>query len=148
MVLGPSMVLLYQFFRREAAQPAHPANRLEALAYSRVPPVIIIAISLGALWDGRGGSFDELWRLFQTDYITHAMMVDELLFIVLTPVPVAQDCRREGRSRGWVLCATVLPILGACAYLATAKRSVVDAAPILHSHGDEGGSEADAKQQV
>ena len=121
MVLGPSMVLLYQFFRRDAAVPEHPANRLEQMASSRVLPLVIIAICLGALWDGRGGSLDQLIQLFQTDYITHAMVVDELLFVILTPILVAQDCRREGRHGGWIWCALLLPLIGACVYLATAR---------------------------
>ncbi len=129
MVLGPSMVFLYQFFRRDAAEPAHPPSKLEELACSRVLPLVIIAISLGALWDGRGGSFDALVELFRTDYITHAMVVDECLFIILTPILVAQDCRREGRSAGWIWAALLLPIVGACLYLASARRGADNELP-------------------
>ncbi len=121
MVLGPSMVFLYQAFRQEHIAPSRGQNKLEEMARSRLLPIVIAAISLGALWDGRGGDFAVLWEMFQNDYLTHAMLVDEALFVILTPILVAQDCRRRQRSMGWVWISLLLPVFGACAYLATAK---------------------------
>ena len=125
MVLGPSMVFLYQAFRQDHLQPLRPQNRLEQLARSRLLPIVLAVITLGALWDGRSGDLANLWQLFQTDYLTHAMLVDELLFVILTPILVAQDCRRRQRSVGWVWAALLLPVFGACAYLATARGEPV-----------------------
>lgn len=117
MVLGPSMVFIYQAFRSEGTAPQRQAPVLQRVTESRVLPVLIAAISLGALWDGRGGDPSQLWHLFQTDYITHAMVVDELLFVLLTPILVNQDVRRRQLHKGWVIAALCLPIFGACAYL-------------------------------
>jgi len=124
-VLGPSMIFLYQAFRRTGLSPQRPPNRLERLAQSRILPLAIAVFALGALWDSRGGDLDNLWHLFQTDYITHAMLVDEALFIILTPILVAQDCRRHRRGISWAWIALFLPVFGACAYLAT-SRNVAD----------------------
>jgi hypothetical protein len=123
MALGPSMVFVYQAFRRDNEKPHRPQNSLEELARSKGLPIVIGLVSLGALWDGRGGRFEQLWVLFQTDYLTHAMLVDETLFILLTPILVAQDCRRRQRSMAWAW-FSLLPIFGACAYLITAKKEV------------------------
>lgn len=123
MVLGPSMVLLYQAFRGEARRPPPVRDRLVALASSRWVGIVIAAISLGALWDGRTGDLGQLWTLFQTDYFTHAMLVDEAIFAILVPVFVADDARRTGRSMGWAWAGGLIPIFGACAYLATRKSA-------------------------
>ena len=121
MVLGPSMVLLYQAFRGDAQRPRASRTRLAALAGSPWVGVVIAAISLGALWDGRGADLGQLWLRFQTDYFTHAMIVDEALFAVLVPVFVADDLRRTGRTSAWIWASGLIPILGACGYLATRK---------------------------
>lgn len=123
MVLGPSMVFLYQAFRQNDLSPWRPPNRLERLAHSRILPLVIAAFALSALWDGRGGDLGNLWHLFQTDYFTHAMLVDEALFVILTPILVAQDCRRRQRDIRWAWVALLLPIFGACAYLATSRNA-------------------------
>ena len=122
MALGPSMVFLYLAFRKDRGYAVRPNNALEDVAQSKWLPIVIAAISIGALWDGRSGNFDQLWQLFQTDYLTHAMLVDEALFVLLTPVLVAQDCRRRGRGAGWIWAALLVPLFGACAYLATRRH--------------------------
>ncbi len=119
MVLGPSMVLLYQAVRRPDGAPTRAPDRLERLARSRWLGVVVAAITLGAVWDGRTGDLENLWTQFQTDYFTHAMLVDEALFAILTPILVAQDRRRRGRRAAWTWVTLLLPILGACLYLAT-----------------------------
>jgi hypothetical protein len=122
MVLGPSMVFLYQAFRPAEADVARTRSPLEKVARSPWLGIVIGAITLGALRDGRTGDLGALWAQFQTDYLTHAMLVDEALFLILVPVLVAQDLRRSGHGPAWVWVSLVLPIFGACAYL-TRRRT-------------------------
>lgn len=121
MVLGPSMVLLYQAFRPAEVEAVRTRTPLERAARSPLLAVAIAAITLGALWEGRTGDLGAVWAQFQTDYFTHAMLVDEAFFVVLVPLLVAQDRRRSGRGRAWVWASLLLPIFGACAYL-TVRR--------------------------
>ncbi len=121
MVLCPSMVFLYQALRSEKAGTLRGRTALEKIARSPFLGVGIAAITLGALWEGRNGDLGGLWVQFQTDYLTHAMLVDEALFLILVPILVAQDRRRSGRGRSWVWVSLALPIFGACAYL-TGRR--------------------------
>ena len=119
MVLGPSMVFLYQIFRQADGQPRRPRTRLENLARVKCLGMGIVLITLAALWDGQAGDLNRLWQQFRTDYFTHAMLVDEMLFLLLTPILVHQDCCRQQRNPAWVWVALLLPIIGACAYLMT-----------------------------
>jgi hypothetical protein len=119
MVLGPSMVFLYQAFRPAQAEATRIRTPLEKIARSPLLGIVIAAISFGALWEGRAGDLAGLWAQFHTDYLTHAMLVDEALFLVLVPILVEQDRPRSGRGRAWVWVCGALPIFGACAYLAT-----------------------------
>lgn len=123
MVLGPSMVFLYQAFRPSETELRRPRSPLENLARSRGVGIVVAAITLGALWDARTGDPGRLWTLFQTDYLTHAMVIDEALFLLLVPILVAQDQRRAGPRRGWVWACLLLPVFGACAYLVTRKEA-------------------------
>ena len=56
MVLGPSMVFLYQAFRPTSAELSRPRTSLEKLAGSPLVGVVVASISVGALWDGRTGN--------------------------------------------------------------------------------------------
>jgi hypothetical protein len=140
MVLGPSMVFLYQAFRPGEAATPLARTTLEKIARWPLLGIVIAAITLGALWDGRSGDLDALWTQFQTDYLTHAMLVDEALFLILVPILVAQDRRRAGRGRAWVWVCLALPIFGVCAYL-TGRR---DAPGLVSSAGAaRGGARSD-----
>lgn len=119
MVLGPSMVLLYQLFRQDHGQPWRTRNRLENLARVKCLGLVIMLITVAALWEGYAGDLHRLWQQFCTDYFTHAMLVDEMLFLLLTPILVHQDCRRQQRNPAWVWGSLLLPIVGGCAYLMT-----------------------------
>jgi len=121
LVLGPSMVFLYQAFRRPNLEPRRRRHRLENIARSRLLGISIAAITLAALWEGRSGDPGTLWVQFRTDYFTHAMLVDEALFMILTPILVGQDRDRCKRGLAWIWVTLCLPILGACIYLATRK---------------------------
>ena len=119
MILGPSMVFLYQIFRQADGQPWRPRTRLENLARFKWLGMGIVLITLAGLWDGQAGDLNRLWQQFRTDYFTHAMLVDEMLFLLLTPILVHQDCCRQQRNPAWVWAALLLPIIGASAYLMT-----------------------------
>lgn len=127
MVMGPSMVLLYQAFRPAEAEAVRARTPLEKAARSPLLGIAIAAITLGALWDGRTGDLGALWAQFHTDYLTHAMLVDEAFFVVLVPLLVAQDRPRSGRGRAWVWGCLLLPIFGACAYLTKRRDAPGDA---------------------
>jgi hypothetical protein len=122
MVLGPSMVFLYQALWPAEAGTPRPRAPLQKIARSPILGIVIAVITLGALWDGRTGDLGVRWAQFQTDYLSPAMPVDDALFLILVPLLVAQDRRRTGRGRAWVWVCLALPIFGVCAYL-TERRN-------------------------